>query len=113
MSDMREMSEDQVRSMTATETINTLYDRALQRYLAAIDFEARDHLTEEELIQWDAAWTVELGAPTQAQARRKAGTVVIEVLGGVAYVMSHPDDVEVEIIDHDDENAEAEKERNE
>ena len=28
-------------------------------------------------------------------------TVVVEVLGGVAYVVSSPDDIAVEIIDHD------------
>jgi hypothetical protein len=33
--------------------------------------------------------------------------VVIEVLGGVATVTECPDDVEVEIIDHDNEEAEA------
>ena len=31
--------------------------------------------------------------------------VVIEVSGGVAYVTSCPEDVAVEIIDHDDESA--------
>jgi hypothetical protein len=34
--------------------------------------------------------------------------VVIEVSGGVAYVLSCPDDVEVEIIDRDNEEAELE-----
>jgi hypothetical protein len=33
---------------------------------------------------------------------------VIEVLGGVAEVTACPDDVEVEIIDYDNEEAEAE-----
>lgn len=39
----------------------------------------------------------------QADAPRKLAKVVIEVLGGVAEVTSKPDDVEVEIIDHDNE----------
>lgn len=38
------------------------------------------------------------------------GKVVIEVLGGVAEVTSQPEGVEVEIIDHDNESAEAEGE---
>jgi hypothetical protein len=37
--------------------------------------------------------------------------VVIEVLGGVAYVKSAPEEIEVEIIDYD--NAEGEGESNE
>ena len=35
---------------------------------------------------------------------RSARKVIIEVLGGVAYVASQPDDVEVEIIDYDNVN---------
>jgi hypothetical protein len=35
--------------------------------------------------------------------------VIIEVLGGVAYVASQPDGVEVQIIDYDNEEAEAEQ----
>src|SRR5690348_16452348 len=97
------MSEQQEQSPTASELLDTLYNRALQRYLEAIDFEARDHLTEEELRQWDAAWTLALGGPTPAQPRA-IGKVVIEVLGSVAYVMSQPDNIEVEIIDHDNLN---------
>lgn len=37
---------------------------------------------------------------------RQIGKVVIEVLGGVAEVTSQPDGVEVEIIDHDNEEGE-------
>lgn len=33
--------------------------------------------------------------------------IVVEVLGGVAYVASSPDDTEVEIIDHDNEETSA------
>jgi hypothetical protein len=45
--------------------------------------------------------------PLQADAPT-SGKVVIEVLGGVAEVTSKPDDIEVEIIDHDNEDAEDE-----
>jgi hypothetical protein len=44
--------------------------------------------------------------PSQAEAPRRLAKVVIEVLGGVAEVTSNPDNVEVEIIDHDNEEAE-------
>jgi hypothetical protein len=39
----------------------------------------------------------------QADTPRRLAKVVIEVLGGVAEVTSNPDNVEVEIIDHDNE----------
>lgn len=42
--------------------------------------------------------------PQTRSPGRPARKVVIEVLGGVAYVASQPEDVEVEIIDHDNLN---------
>jgi hypothetical protein len=40
---------------------------------------------------------------------KKKAKVVIEVWGGVAYVTKRPRGVEVEIIDHDNEEAEADE----
>jgi hypothetical protein len=45
-----------------------------------------------------------LAAYQQTRERKEAARkVVIEVLGGVAYVKSSPEDIEVNIIDHDNE----------
>jgi len=41
----------------------------------------------------------------QADTPRRLAKVVIEVLGGVVEVTSKPDNIDVEIIDHDNEAA--------
>jgi hypothetical protein len=93
------------RSRAAAEILETLYQRAVTRYLEASGFDVRKHLTEEELAQYhtaeQAAFEQTLGQPTAI------GKVVIEVLGGVAEVTSKPDHVEVTIIDHDNEESSA------
>ncbi len=89
------------RSSAAPEILDMLYDRAVARYLEASGFDVRDHLTADELVHYHAAEHGELeqrfGMPTAI------GKVVIEVYGGVAAVTSKPEHVEVEIIDHDNE----------
>ncbi len=81
-----------------------LYDLAVSRHLEQSDFDCRDYLTDEERLQYDEA--VLFTAAQPAPDIRTIGKVVIEVLGGVAYVTSQPDEVQVEIIDHDNDNEE-------
>jgi hypothetical protein len=48
------------RYQAATEILEILYDRAVNRYLEQSNFDIRDHLTDEELRQYEAAEAVEL-----------------------------------------------------
>jgi hypothetical protein len=95
------MSSEESPTGSASEILDALYDRALGRLLADMDFDARDYLTEDELVQWETAQQEELEGIFSGP--QYAGKVVVEVLGGVAEVTSKPDNIEVEIIDHDNE----------
>jgi hypothetical protein len=66
-----------------------------------MDFDPRDYLTEDERAHWETAQQEELESIFSGP--RFAGKVVVEVLGGVAEVTSKPDNIEVEIVDHDNE----------
>jgi hypothetical protein len=88
----------------AEEVLELLYESAVTRYLEASGFDVRDHLTDEELAQYQAAQQVEFAAIFGAP--KAIGKVIVEVLGGVAEVTSKPEHVEVEIIDHDNEEPE-------
>jgi hypothetical protein len=92
---------DPASQQSATEILDKLYNLALDRFVEESDFDARDYLTAEEVAQWDAAQQEELVAGFGGS--KYAGKVVIEVLGGVAEVTAKPDNIEVEIIDHDNE----------
>ena len=85
----------------AKEILDTMYELAVGRFLAASGFDIRDHLTEPELARWEQAQRVEREHLTHR--RQAAARVVVEVLGGVAEVTSNPMGIEVEIIDHDNE----------
>jgi hypothetical protein len=98
------MSERQ-RYYAAKEMLDTLYELAVGRFLEESEFDVRDHLTDSELPMWEEAQRIELEHFTHR--RQTAAKVVIEVLGGVAEVTSKPDGVEVEIVDHDNEEKEA------
>jgi hypothetical protein len=117
------MSNERARYQAATEILETLYQEAVSEHLAATDFEVLRYLKGEKRAQWLAAEQVELeyvfGTPeTEAEPRSAAATiknapraraapdigkVVIEVYGGVAAITSKPENIEVEIIDHDNE----------
>jgi hypothetical protein len=99
------MSNRELPTGSAGEILDALYDRALGRLLDDMDFDPRDCLTEDELAQWEMAQQEELQSIVRCP--HYAGKVVIEVLGGVAEVTSQPDNIEVEIIDHDNEEQEA------
>ena len=98
------MSNERVRYGNPTELLNELYDRALNRFIEQSDFDPRDYLTDEERVQYEEAQALELeyafNGPKQLGKR-----VVVEVLGGVAEVTEKPDDIQVEIIDHDNEES--------
>jgi hypothetical protein len=81
--------------------VDKLFNLALDRFIEETDFDARDYLTAEEVAQWDAAQLEELSAGVDGP--KYAGKVVIEVLDGVAEVTAKPDNIEVEIVDHDNE----------
>lgn len=74
-----------------------LVDLAYERFIQETNFDFRGYLDEKELARYDEA----------EQAMNDSRKVVIEVLGGVAYVSSTPPGVEVEIIDHDNEERDA------
>src|SRR5262245_42811912 len=95
------MSSIELPSGSAPEILDALYDRALGRLLDEMDFDPRDYLTEAEVSQWETAQEDELQSIFSGP--KYAGKVVVEVLGGVDEVTSKPDDSEVEIIDHDNE----------
>ncbi len=84
-----------------TDVLTELYELAVNRFLDADNFDYRDYLTDEELAQYQEA--ERLGTSHLTPAARTVGKVIIEVYGGVADVTSKPDDIEVEIIDHDNE----------
>jgi hypothetical protein len=96
------MSNEQLRYGHATELLDELYDRALDRFIEQSNFDPRDYLTDEERALYQEAAALEFehifNGPKQLGKR-----VVVEVLGGVAEVTEKPDDIEVEIIDHDNE----------
>jgi hypothetical protein len=94
----------ETRRPLATEILDSLYDLALNRFLDETDFDPRDYFDDAELAQWETAQQEELETSTDVP-RSLARRVIIEVLGGVAEVTSKPEDVEVEIIDHDNEGA--------
>ncbi len=89
------------RQHSPSEILDTLYNLALDRFMEESDFDARDYLTDEELGQWEVAQQEELESAFDGP--KYAGKVVVEVLGGVAEVTSKPDNIDVEIIDHDNE----------
>lgn len=93
------------------QNLDNLYERALTRFLERSGFDYRDYLDEDELAEYAAAEQAELEQVGYPERRNTVkGKVVIEVLGGVAYLMSQPEGVEVEIIDRDNENEEHERE---
>jgi hypothetical protein len=94
------------RYQAATEILEILYDRAVNRYLEQSNFDVRDHLTDEELRQYEAAEAVELDHNSNRSHAPDIGKVVVEVLGGVAEVTGQPEGAEVEILDHDSEQQE-------
>jgi hypothetical protein len=98
---MVSMSSEESPTGSASETLDALYDRALGRFLNGMDFDPREYLTEGELALWETAQQEEL--ETIFSGPQYAGRVVIEVLGGVAEVTAKPENIEVEIIDHDNE----------
>lgn len=111
MSEM--MSERQMAPSTAREVLETLRERALLRLLGATSFDWRDYLTDEEATQYNAALELEGGQPepehvpaVTGETLTSVGRVLIEVYGGVAAVTEKPEGVDVEIIDHDNEEAE-------
>lgn len=81
----------------ANRVMEELVDLAYERFVQETNFDFRDYLDEKELARYDEA----------EQAMNDVRKVVIEVLGGVAYVASAPPDVEVEIINHDNEERDA------
>src|SRR5438128_1930735 len=94
------MSNEQLHYGHAAEVLYELCDRALNRFVDQSDFDPRDYLTDEERTLYEEAQALELeyafNGPKQLGKR-----VVVEVLGGVAEVTAKPEDIEVEIIDHD------------
>jgi hypothetical protein len=102
------MSKPEITPSNASQVLDALYDQALERLLYNTDW--RDYLSGDELAQYEAAMKVvneqPEGTPEATQAAA-IGKVVIEVYGGVAAVTSKPDDIEVEIIDHDNEEGQA------
>lgn len=93
--------EQEHRGKPPAEVMTELYELAINRFLEAGTFDYRDHLTDEELARYQEAERLDRSHLTPAV--RAVGKVVIEVYGGVADVTSKPDDIEVEIIDHDNE----------
>lgn len=102
------MSKPEITPSNASQVLDALYDQALERMLYNTDW--RDYLSGDELAQYEAAIKVvneqPEGTPEATQAVA-IGKVVIEVYGGVAAVTSKPDDIEVEILDHDNEEGQA------
>jgi hypothetical protein len=87
---------------SVTEILDALYDRALGRLLDDMDFDPREYLTADERAQWETAQQEELQSIFSGP--QYAGKVIVEVLGGVAEVTAKPENIEVEIIDHDNED---------
>ena len=85
------------RARDAAKVLEELTDLAYERFLDESIFDFRDYLDEKELARYEEA----------EQTVRDLGKVVIEISGGVAYVTNNPTGVEVEIIDHDNEEGEA------
>jgi hypothetical protein len=102
---MVSMSSEGSPTGSASELLDALYDRALGRLLDDMDFDPRDYLTEDECAHWETVQHEEVKSIFSGP--HYAGKVVIEVLGGVAEVTSRPDNIEVEIVDHDNEESEA------
>jgi hypothetical protein len=101
-SNIDRMSNEALPTGSASAILDVLYDRALGRLLDDMDLDPRDYLTADERTQWETAQREELERIVRGP--QYAGKVVVEVLGGVAEVTAKPENIDVEIIDHDNED---------